>query len=71
MQRASKSISNTYVVKNCLQEGITIDSYTYVEVLQRCCKQKDLTLTKQIHDCIKKSRMELNMYMTNNLFITL
>ena len=39
----------------------------YVEVLQRCFKQKDLVSAKQVHDCIRKSAMEQNIYVANNL----
>ena len=39
----------------------------YSEVLQRCFKQKDLVSAKQVHDCIRKSAMEQNIYVANNL----
>ncbi|CAM6098036.1 unnamed protein product [Calypogeia fissa] len=50
------------VLRNRLQRGITIDSFTYVKVLQTCLKPKDLLATKQVHDCIIHSGMDKNPY---------
>ncbi|KAG0569542.1 hypothetical protein KC19_6G098400 [Ceratodon purpureus] len=55
------------VLKSRLQQGIILDSYTYVGVLKRCLKHKDLMAAMQVHDCIIKSRMEQNIYVANNL----
>lgn len=54
-------------MKNRLEECIAIDPHMYVKVLKKCLKQKDLVGTKQVHDCIVKSRMEQNTYVANNL----
>ena len=67
LQNASTMTEAVATLKNHVRQGITIDSYMYVEVLQRCFKQKDLVSAKQIHDCIRKSGMEQNTYVANNL----
>lgn len=54
-------------LKNRLQQGIAIESFTFVDVSQRCFKQKDLASTKQVHDIILESGMEQNQYLANNL----
>jgi pentatricopeptide repeat protein len=58
------------LLKNQLQQGITVDSYMYIKVLKQCSKQKDPTAAKHVHDCIIKSGMEQNFYVVNNLLST-
>lgn len=60
----SEAIAN---LKNCLQQGITIDSYMYIDVLKWCLKQRDLLAAKQVHDCIIKSGMDQNTYVGTSL----
>ena len=67
LQNARTTSEVVATLKNHVRQGITIDSYMYVEVLQRCFKQKDLVSAKQVHDCIMKSGMEQNTYVANNL----
>lgn len=45
------------ILKNCLQQVITIHSYVYVEGLNRFSKQEDFVAAKQVHECIIKSGM--------------
>ncbi|CAM6124224.1 unnamed protein product [Calypogeia fissa] len=54
-------------LKNRLQRGITVDSNMYVDVLQKCLKQKDLLAAKQVHDCIIESGMDKNQSVANVL----
>ena len=44
-----------------------MDSYTFVEILKWCLKQKHLMAAKQVHDRIIRSRMEQNILAVNNL----
>ena len=55
------------VVRDHFRQGTILISYTYIEVLQRCFKQKDLASATQVHDCIRKNTMKLNIHVTNNL----
>ncbi|CAM6092218.1 unnamed protein product [Calypogeia fissa] len=55
------------VLKNRLQKGITTHSGSYIKVLQTCMKQKDLLITKQVHDCIIQSGMDKNHYVGGTL----
>lgn len=66
MQSARTTAEALAVLKNRLQQGIGIESFMYVEVLKRC---KDLMATKQVHDCIMKSKMDQNLHVANNLLI--
>ena len=51
-----------------IQQGnMTMDSYTFVEILKWCFKQIHLVAAKQVHDCIIRSRMEQNILAANNL----
>jgi pentatricopeptide repeat protein len=50
-----------------LQQGFSLDSYMFVEVLKRCLKQKDLRATKEVHECIIESGMEQDVYVATNL----
>lgn len=54
-------------MKDQFRQGTILISYTYVEVLQRCFKQKDLASATQVHDCIIKNTMKLNIHVINNL----
>ncbi|KAG0581800.1 hypothetical protein M758_3G008300 [Ceratodon purpureus] len=67
MRSASTLSEAVAVLKNHVHQGITVDSHIYVEVLQRCFRQKNLTSAKQVHDCIKRSGMEQNVYVANNM----
>lgn len=67
VQIASTSSEAMALLKNQLQQGITINSYMYIKVLKQCSKQKDLTVAKHVHDCIIKSGMEQNTYVAHNL----
>lgn len=55
------------LLKIRVQQGIVIDSFSYVDILQRCLKQEDILLAKQVHVCIIKSGMEQNLYVANKL----
>ena len=51
-----------------IQQGIdTMDTYTYVEILKWCFKQRHLVAAKQVHGCVIRSRMEQNTLVANNL----
>lgn len=67
LQNGSAVQEAIVVVINCVHQGIAIDSYTYIDVLQRYLKYNNLVLEKQVHDCIKKNRLEQNLYVANNL----
>ena len=67
LQNASTTSDAVATLKNHVRQGIAIDSYMYVEVLQRCFKERNLVSAKQVHDCIMKSGMEQNTYVANNL----
>ena len=67
VQRASTICEAIAVVKDHVRQGTILISYTYVEVLQRCFKQNDLASATQVHDCIRKNTMKLNIYVANNL----
>ena len=67
LQNARTTSEAIATLRNHVRQGITIDSYMYVEVLQRCFKQKDLVYAKQVHECIMKSGMEQNTYVASNL----
>jgi pentatricopeptide repeat protein len=67
LQSASTLSEAIAVLKNRLEQSIIVDSYTYVEVLKWCLKQKDLAEASRVHDCIIKSGMEQNIYVANNL----
>ncbi|CAM6129995.1 unnamed protein product [Calypogeia fissa] len=67
MHRGGTTSQAIAVLQNRLQQGITTDSDTYVEVLQTCLKQKDLFAAKQVHDCIIQSGMDKKRYVARTL----
>ncbi|CAM6107095.1 unnamed protein product [Calypogeia fissa] len=54
-------------LKHCLQRGIKVDPDTYVDVLRRCSKQKDLSAAKQVHKCIIEGGMDKILNVANAL----
>ncbi|KAG0565624.1 hypothetical protein M758_7G001800 [Ceratodon purpureus] len=67
LQKASATREKVAILKKNLQQGITIDTNIYLDILQRCFRQKDLVSAKQVHNCIKNSGMEQNPYVANYL----
>jgi pentatricopeptide repeat protein len=67
MRSASALSDAVAVLKDLIHQGVTLDSYIYVEVLQRCFRQKDLRSAEQVHDCVTRSGMEQNVYVANNM----
>nr|BAN18186.1 pentatricopeptide repeat protein [Physcomitrium patens] len=67
LQNATTLREAIAILQSHVQHRIPIDSYMYVDVLQRCLKQKDLESAKQLHDCIIKSRMEQNLFVANKI----
>ncbi|CAM6097083.1 unnamed protein product [Calypogeia fissa] len=55
------------VLKDRLQQDITVDSYTYVDILRMCSKEKDLVAAKQVHDWTIKSGMDKNPFVATAL----
>ena len=55
------------ILKFQVEQGINVDSYTYVDVLKRCLKEKDLRVAREVHYCIIKSRMEQDKYVASSL----
>ena len=55
------------ILKFQVGQGISVDSYTYVDVLKRCLEEKDLRGAREVHYCIIKSRMEQDKYVANGL----
>ena len=55
------------MLNNFDQQGIPVQSSTYVRLLQRCINIRDLTGGKQIHDHIAQSEEHPNSIVSNNL----
>ena len=67
MQTANTTNETIAILKFQVEQGINVDSYTYVDVLKRCLKEKDLRVAREVHYCIIKSRMEQDKYVANSL----
>ena len=67
MQTANTTNEAIDILKFQVEQGIDVDSYTYVDVLKRCLKEKDLRMAREVHYCIIKSRMEQDKYVANTL----
>ncbi|CAM6128519.1 unnamed protein product [Calypogeia fissa] len=67
MNSAANTSEALAVLRNRLERGITVDSYTYVDVLRRCSKQKDLLAARQVHMFIIDSGMDKNPYVARAL----
>ena len=67
MQTANTMNEAIAILKLQAEQGINVDSYTYVDVLKRCLKEKDLRVAREVHYCIIKSRMEQDKYVASSL----
>ena len=67
MQMANITNEAIAILKFQMEQGINVDSYTYVDVLKRCLKEKDLRMAREVHYCIIKSRMEQDKYVASSL----
>ena len=67
MHTANTTNEAIAILKFQVEQGINVDSYTYVDVLKRCLKEKDLRVAREVHYCIMKSRMERDKYVANTL----
>ena len=67
MQTANTTNEAIAILKFQVEQGINGDSYTYVDVLKRCLKEKDLSVAREVHYCIIKSRMEQDKYVASSL----
>ena len=67
MQTANTTNEAIAILKFQVEQGINVDSYTYVDVLKRCLKEKDLRVAREVHYCIIKSRMEQDKYVASSL----
>ena len=67
MQTANTTNEAIAILKFQVEQRINVDSYTYVDVLKRCLKEKDLRVAREVHYCIIKSRMEQDKYVANSL----
>ena len=67
MQTANTTNEASAILKFQVEQGINVDSYTYVDVLKRCLKEKDLRVAREVHYCIIKSRMEQDKYVAGSL----
>ena len=67
MQTANTTNEAIAILKFQVEQGINVDSYTYVDVLKRCLKEKDLRVAREVHYCIIKSRMEQDKYVASTL----
>ena len=67
MQTANTTNEAIAILKFQVEQGINVDSYTYVDVLKRCLKEKDLRVAREVHYCIIKSRMEQDKYVADTL----
>ena len=67
MQTANTTNEAIAILKFQVEQGINVDSYTYVDVLKRCLKEKDLRVAREVHYCIIKSRVERDKYVANTL----
>ena len=46
---------------------IDVESYTYVDVLKQCLREKDPRVAREVHYCIIKCRMEQDKYVASTL----
>ena len=67
MQTANTTNEAIAILKFQVEQRINVDSYTYVDFLKRCLKEKDLRVAREVHYCIIKSRMEQDKYVANTL----
>ena len=67
MQTANTTNEAIAILQFQVEQGINVDSYTYVDVLKRCLKEKDLKVAREVHYCIIKSRMEQDKYVASSL----
>ena len=67
MQTANTTNEAIAILKFQVEQGINVDSYTYVDLLKRCLKEKDLRVAREVHYCIIKSRMEQDKYVASSL----
>ena len=67
METANTTNEAIAILKVQAEQGINVDSYTYVDVLKRCLKEKDLRVAREVHYCIIKSRMEQDKYVASSL----
>ena len=67
MQTANTTNEAIAILKFQVEQGTNVDSYTYVDVLKRCLKEKDLGVAREVHYCIIKSRMEQDKYVASIL----
>ena len=67
MQTANTTNEAIAILKFQVEQGINVDSYTYVDVLKRCLKEKDLRVAREVHYCIVKSKMEQDKYVASSL----
>ena len=67
MQTANTTNEAIAILKFQVEQGTNVDSYTYVDVLKRCLKEKDLRVAREVHCCIIKSRMEQDKYVASSL----
>ena len=67
MQTANTTNEAIAILKFQVEQGINVDSYTYVDVLKRCLKEKDLRVAREVHYCIIKSRMDQDKYVASSL----
>ena len=67
MRTANTTNEAIAILKFHVEQGINVDSYTYVDVLKRCLKEKDLSVAREVHYCIIKSRMEQDKYVASSL----
>ena len=49
------------------QQGIPVGPFTYVKLLQRCIKTRDLAVGKQIHEHIFHGEVQANNFVINTL----
>ena len=67
MHTANTTNEAIAILKFQVEQGTNVDSYTYVDVLKRCLKEKDLRVAREVHYCIIKSRMEQDKYVAGSL----
>ena len=67
MQTVNTTNEAIAILKLQVEQGINVDSYTYVDILKRCLKEKDLKVAREVHYCIIKKRMEQDKYVASSL----
>ena len=67
MQTANTTNEAIAILKFQVEQGTNVDSYTYVDVLKRCLKAKDLRVAREVHYCITKSGLEQDKYVASSL----